>query len=121
MRRLLFVDHRFGLRPGTYPLPGTEYLAVVAENVSMAVDAARGQKPDLLILNPATVGAGQLLAMQETQEIGRSVPVVLYTDDPENSRHFPFGLIEAVVERHCGVEKLLQTIERVLEGLPSSI
>lgn len=100
------------------------YSAIVADNGTDAVNIARSQKPDLIILDismPKKDGGQVAQELQDMPET-RDIPVIFLTgllskDVEENNRHMVGGNV--MFAKPCNFDELTAQIER-LTAVPAT-
>lgn len=113
MPHALFLDHQIRLESGLRDLADTGYTTYVAVDIDHALELLNTHSMDLIVLNPETLGAGQLLAMLETREAWAGIPLILYTDDPSHRLLLSAG-VRAVVFRRRRIDGLIGILDKVM-------
>jgi len=101
------------------------YKVLAADNGNDALDIAKREKPDIIILDimMPKMGGREVGQKLKEREETRNIPVIFLTglitaQESENSDHKVAGNI--IFAKPCRMEELLSAIDKLVEGKPSA-
>lgn len=115
MAKLLFVDDDPSIRVlYKEEFEDCGHVLIFAENGAEAVDRARADKPDLIVMDVRMPEMDGLAAMSRIVSEDNDVPVIIYSAFPHHKEDFSSWLADAYLVKSMDMNELKRTIEEKL-------
>ncbi len=116
MAKLLFVDDDPSIRVlYSEEFADSGHQLVFAEDGAEAVEKAKSEKPDLIVMDVRMPNMDGLAAMGRIVAENNEVPVIIYSAFPHHKEEFSSWLADAYLVKSMDMNELKRTIEAKLK------